>query len=253
MQDQKQSEAEYLAQYKIHDFDVPLTSVDVVIFTIKDEVLHALIVKRGAHPFMGKWSLPGGFIQVHQDKTLVDAARRILQEKTGVSTPYLEQLQGFGSQTRDPRGWSSTFVYFALISSDRIALNHGGNAKAARWLPLDGQAALPKLAFDHSEILSLALTRLRNKVEYTSLAAHLLPTEFTLTDLQKVYQIILGRQVDKSAFRKRIKDGDFLLELKDRWRLGSNRPAQLYSLRSDRETVFFNRLITGDTGIKGAE
>ena len=236
------SEEAFLANYNVHNYDVPLTSVDLAIFTVRDGALQVLLVKRGEHPFKGKWSLPGGFINLQTDVDLDAAAMRKLQQKTGVKAPYLEQLQGFGNATRDPRGWSTTFAYFALIASDNIALNHGAGAKAVRWLTLDG-VAIEALAFDHDLILDTALKRLRNKVEYTSLPAHLLPAEFTLADLQQTYQTVLARALDKSAFRKRIREGDFLEAVTDRFRLGSNRPAQLYRLRKDHGTVYFNRVM----------
>jgi len=187
------------------------------------------------------------FIDIHKDRDLDAAALRKLREKTGVRAPYLEQLQGFGSKARDPRGWSTTFVYFALIASDQVELAHGGNADAVRWQPVGGAHQVPKLAFDHSQILEVALQRLYNKVEYTSLPAHLLPKEFTLSDLQQVYQIVLGRAVDKSAFRKRIKDGDFLEEIVGQFRLGANRPAQLYRIREGQGPVYFNRVMSGES------
>lgn len=239
------SEQAFLASYNVHDYDVPLTSVDLVIFTVRDAALHVLLVQRGEHPFKGAWALPGGFINLQTDTDLDAAALRGLQEKTGVKAPYLEQLQGFGNATRDPRGWSTTFAYFALMASDHIALNHGGGTDAARWFTVDDAAQIPPLAFDHTTILQAGLQRLRNKVEYTSLPAHLLPTEFTLTDLQQVYQTVLGRDIDKSAFRKRVREGDFLIELPGKFRLGSNRPAQLYALREGLGPVYFNRLIGG--------
>lgn len=242
----KVSEKEFLKNYNIHDYDVPLTSVDLVIFTVREERLHVLLVQRGEHPFLGQWSLPGGFIDIHKDKNLDATALRKLKEKTGVSAPYFEQLQGFGSKTRDPRGWSSTFVYFALIPSDQVELSHGGNADAVQWLALDRDQDLPSLAFDHSEILAVALQRLYNKVEYSSLAAHLLPSEFTLSELQQMYQLILARPLDKSAFRKRIKEGDFLEELTGQFRYGSNRPAQLYRVKQGQGLVYYARSLSGD-------
>ncbi len=244
------SEQAFLANYNVHDFDVPLTSVDLVIFTVRDGALHVLLVKRAEHPFKGKWCLPGGFINMQTDADLDAAALRKLHEKTGVKAPYLEQLQGFGNATRDPRGWSTTFAYFALIASDNIALNHGSGADAAQWFSVDAAAQIPPLAFDHATILQTGIKRLRNKVEYTSLPAHLLPAAFTLSDLQQVYQTVLGRDVDKSAFRKRIREGNFLIELPGQFRLGSNRPAQLYGLRKGQDTVYFNRIIGGDKNVE---
>ncbi|WP_379674732.1 NUDIX hydrolase [Massilia antarctica] len=235
------TEQEYLASYNVHAFDVPLTTVDLVIFTVREQALHVLLVQRGAHPAKGQWALPGGFIDIRNDVDLDATALRKLREKTGVMAPYLEQLQGFGSSTRDPRGWSATFAYFALIGSSDIELQHGAGADAACWHSIGDVGVDLDLAFDHAMIVATAVQRLRNKVEYTSLPAHLLAQEFTLSELQRVYEIVLGRPIDKSAFRKRIKEGDFLDEIPGKQRHGSNRPAQLYRIRSGQPTVFFSR------------
>ncbi len=248
----QQSEQEFLSQYNIHDFDVPLTSVDLVIFTIKDQALHVLLVQRGEHPFKGMWALPGGFIDIHNDDDLEATALRKLYQKTGVKTPYLEQLQGFGNRARDPRGWSATFSYFALIPSENIQLVHGANADAARWFVIEDGGIALDLAFDHAQILRVAVQRLRSKVEYSSLPVHLLPEEFTLSELQRVHEIVLGRSIDKSAFRKRIREGDFLEEVPNGWRHGSNRPARLYRLARGQPTVYFTRTMVGrETGKDG--
>lgn len=238
------AEQEFLQNYRIHDFDVPLTSVDLVIFTLQAQCLKVLLVERGEHPYKGRWALPGGFIDLKRDQDLDATATRKLREKTGVDVSYLEQLQGFGSATRDPRGWSATFAYFALIDTVGVTLSHGGGSSAASWVPVDELSGRLDLAFDHAEIVDVALQRLRAKVEYTSLPVHLLAPEFTLSDLQQVYETILGRMVDKSAFRKRIKDGAFLEEIPGKLRHASNRPAQLYRLRENYQLVYFNRTMT---------
>jgi len=238
------TEQEFLRNYSVHDYDVPLTSVDLVIFTLHEQCLKVLLVERGEHPFKGRWALPGGFIDLKRDSDLDATATRKLREKTGVEISYLEQLQGFGSATRDPRGWSTTFVYFALIDAQGVKLSHGAGSTAASWVAVDGLSGRMDLAFDHAVIVDAALQRLRAKVEYSSLPVHLLASEFTLSDLQKVYETILGRAVDKSAFRKRIKEGDFLEELAGKQRHASNRPAQLYRVRDDHPVVYFNRLMT---------
>ncbi|HEY0065446.1 MAG TPA: NUDIX domain-containing protein [Telluria sp.] len=243
MQKTEVSEQEFLRTYNIHEYDVPLTSVDLVIFTLRDLALHVLLIERGEHPHKGKWALPGGFIDMRKDADLDATALRKLREKTGVDAPYLEQLQGFGSATRDPRGWSATFAYFALIDSGEVQLIPGSGSAAAVWRPVAGLASAVAIAFDHAAIIESALQRLRSKVEYTSLPVHLLAPEFTLSDLQQVYETILGRHVDKSAFRKRIKEGDFLEAIPGRQRHGSNRPAQLYRLRKDKPLVYFNRMM----------
>lgn len=241
----EQTEQEFLSQYNIHDFDVPLTSVDLVIFTVHENALKVLLVRRNEHPFKGYWALPGGFIDIHQDQDLDATALRKLYQKTGVNTPYLEQFQGFGNKTRDPRGWSVTFCYFALIPYENIQLKHGDNVDAAAWFPVDGEYVEPRLAFDHKIILQAAIQRLRNKVEYSSLPVHLLPEQFTLSELQNVHEILLGRSIDKSAFRKRIRDGGFIEEIADAWRYGSNRPAKLYRHKPGQGTVYFSRVMAG--------
>ena len=225
------------------NFERPLTGVDLVIFTVRDDALQVLLTQRPTgpnEPCPGLWALPGGFIDVDQDASLEACARRKLAEKTGLSSPYLEQLGSWGNSTRDPRGWSATHVYFALIPSDGIELKAGGRAADARWHPVRDNGVREKLAFDHVEILSAAIERLRNKVEYTSLPAFLLPEEFTLSDLQHVYEIVLDRPLNKSAFRTRVRDADLIVEV-PRQRSGPNRPAQLYRLKDRRHPVFFPR------------
>jgi 8-oxo-dGTP diphosphatase len=225
------------------DFTRPLTTVDVVMFTVRDDALQVLLVQRpsaSSEPFVGKWALPGGFIDVGRDADLESCARRKLVEKTGVEAPYLEQLGSFGNATRDPRGWSATHVYFALMASDEVSLRPGGNAPDTRWFAVRGEGIRASLAFDHAELLRAALARLRSKVEYTSLPVFLLPGEFTLTQLQRIYEVILGRELEKKAFRTRVLAAD-ILEAVPRRQSGANRPAQLYKLKRRRQAHIFSR------------
>src|SRR5262249_37215845 len=184
-----------------------------------------------------------GYIHTDEDADLEAAARRILRQKAGIETPYLEQLQGFGNRRRDPRGWSATFAYFALIAADGLILKEGANAEDVAWWEIAGERVDTALAFDHADILSAAVTRLRNKVEYTSLPVHLLPAKFTLPDLQRVYEQVLGRRMDKSAFRKRIAEADFLEPVPGEKRPASNRPAQVYRIKPGRTTTSFDGTI----------
>src|SRR6266404_3592472 len=225
------------------EFQSPLVTIDVVILTLRDGHLQVLLMKRGAEPFAGTWALPGGYIHPEEDADLDAAARRILQTKTGVRTPYTEQLQGFGDAKRDPRGWTATFAYVALIASDALMLKEGANAEEVAWWQIKGERVEMPLAFDHARILAAAVSRLRSKVEYTSLPAHLLPSKFTLSDLQKVYEQILCRRMDKSAFRKRMVEAAFLEPVTGEKRPASNRPAQLYRIKRGRGTIFFDRTI----------
>jgi hypothetical protein len=134
-------------------------------------------------------------------------------------------------------------VYFALIAADDLALVPGGNASNVKWFTVEGQRVREKLAFDHADILKTAVSRLRSKVEYTSLPAFLMPGEFTLSELQRVYEITLGRPLEKKAFRTRILATDLLQEVPRR-REGANRPAQLFKLTSRRQPVFFSRALS---------
>jgi len=251
-------------------FPLPYTTVDVVIFTVLDAALKVLLVQRPAahasagagagtrvgagagaddsEPFPGHWALPGGFVDVSQDADLLACARRKLKDKTGISSSYLEQLGSWGSAKRDPRGWSATHAYFALIPADTLALAKGANAADVAWFEVDSVLARPRLAFDHGEILRAAVERLRSKVEYTSLPAFLLAEPFTLPQLQRIYECVLGRALDKSGFRTRMVAAGFLDEA------GfvdgeSNRPAMGYRLRDRRAPVVFPRTF----GARGAE
>jgi ADP-ribose pyrophosphatase YjhB (NUDIX family) len=224
-------------------FERPLVTVDVVILTLRGGRLEVLLMRRGAEPFLGSWALPGGYIHLDEDADLDAAARRILRDKTGVEAPYLEQLEGFGNAARDPRGWTATFAYFALIASEALSLKQGANADEVVWFDVTAAGAAQPLAFDHGEILRRAVARLRSKVEYTSLPVHLLPEKFTLPDLQQVYEQVLGHRIDKSAFRKRMAEADFVEPLPGERRPASNRPAQLYRVKPGLSTIFFDRTI----------
>ncbi len=197
-------------------------TVDLVVFTIQDGQLGVLLVRRGIPPFEGSWALPGGFVL--PDESVEQAARRELEEETGVGEVYLEQLYTFGDPHRDPRGRVITVAYFALVSPER-RIAAGSDAAEARWWPMN---ELPELAFDHSSILQYALERLRNKLEYTTVGFQLLPASFTLTELQQVYEAILDRQLDKRNFRRKIDLLGILVPLKQQKRGGPSRPAQLY-------------------------
>ena len=162
-------------------------AVDIVIFTIQSGILKVLLVKRRIPLFVGQYAISGGF--VHDNEDLDQAALRELQKETGVSEVYLEQLYSFGEPKRDPRGRVISIAYFALISADRH-LEAGSDAAEARWWPVK---ELPSLAFDHADILTYALERLRNKLEYTTVGFQLLPEKFTLSQLQEAYESILEK------------------------------------------------------------
>lgn len=225
------------------DFPRPLTTVDVVIFTVRQDALQVLLVRRpgdAAEPFPGLWALPGGFVDVGLDPDLLACAQRKLLDKTGVSSPYLEQLGSWGSATRDPRGWSATHVYFALIAAADEPPATAAPTDGVAWFALDAVLGRKRLAFDHGLILEAAVERLRSKVEYTSLPAFLLHEPFTLPQLQHTYELVLGRPVDKSGFRTRMLAADFLVEV-GVVEGGSRRPPLGYRLKDRSGPVVFPR------------
>jgi ADP-ribose pyrophosphatase YjhB (NUDIX family) len=215
----------------------PLTTVDVVIFTVLEDRLNVLLVVRPSapeEPFPNMRALPGGFVNVEKDVDLESCALRKLRQKTGVRSPYLEQVGSWGGKARDPRGWSTTHVYFSLIPTpDELE-------EGAAWFPVGDIGSKDKLAFDHIILLDAAVQRLRNKVEYTSLPAFLLPDEFTLSELQRMYEVILERALEKSAFRTRVFSADLVTPI-NKQRTGNNRPAQLYKLTNNRKAIIFPR------------
>lgn len=224
------------------NFPRPLVTVDVVIFTVLEDALKVMLVRRPNDPddpFPARWALPGGFIDVDKDASLLDCALRKLREKTGVAAPYLEQLGSWGGAHRDPRGWSATHAFFALMPARDLVLEEGVNAAQVEWMGAMA-ACRKRLAFDHAEILASAIARLRSKVEYTSLPAFLLNEPFTLPQLQHTYEVVLGRAVDKSAFRKRMLDGGFMEEA-GTVEGASGRPAMGYRLRDRSQAALFPR------------
>lgn len=243
----KQSEKEFLKSYDPSAFDRPNASVDTVIFTVIDENLHVLLVEREHHPYQGKWSLVGGFVDLKTDKTLEDTAKRKLTEKTGVKAPYLEQWGTIGNKDRDPRYWSITTVYFALLPEKGVRLHAGEAATDIKWerVSKDGTVA-DDLAFDHAHILKECHARLRQKVLYTSLPLFLMEETFTLVELQKTYEILIGQEIETKSFRRRMLGAGLVMETGGMKETG-HRPARLYRLSKHTEPHFFLRNIEGIT------
>lgn len=206
-----------------YEYPHPAVTTDIVVFTIRHDALKVLLIKRAADPYLGSWALPGGFVGIDED--LDAAAERELSEETGVADVYLEQLYTFGKPDRDPRERVITVAYYALIPSDRIQIRAATDAEAVGWFALD---ELPGLAFDHEEIFSMALERLRAKLEYSTIAFQFMAHEFTLTELQSVYELIIGEPIDKRNFRKKILALDAIEDTGRERRDGAHRPAKLY-------------------------
>lgn len=177
----------------------PALTVDVVVFALDEHDLQAMLIQRDLAPFAGNWALPGGFVRV--EETLDDAAARELREETGLHDIYLEQLYTFGAVERDPRERVVTAAYYALVNLAGHAVQASTDARRAAWFSVND---LPALAFDHRQILDVALQRLRSKVRYQPIGFELLPERFTLRQLQHLYEIILDRPLDKRNFRKKV-------------------------------------------------
>jgi 8-oxo-dGTP diphosphatase len=211
----------------------PAVTTDVVLFTIRDEELQVLLIRRGAEPYKGQWALPGGFIDIDED--LEDCAKRELEEETGVTGVYLEQLYTFGTPHRDPRERVISVTYYALVPSDPLAIRAASDAEAVEWFPVKH---LPQLAFDHKGIITMAHERLAAKLNYSTIALQFMPEKFTLTHLQSVYEVVLGERLDKRNFRKRVLAMDCIEGCGEQLRQGNYRPAKLYQAKS-RGTVVF--------------
>ena len=199
-------------------------AVDVVLFTIQGGTLKVLLVKRQRPPYRGAWALPGG--RVGPEESGDAAVLRELQEETAVGNIYLEQLYTFGDPDRDPRGRVVSVAYYALVNWQQFQLEVRRRVSEADWFPVK---RLPGLAFDHRRIVDYALERLRNKINYTTVGFQLLPRQFTLTELQSSYEVILSKRLDKRNFRRKMLQLGILKGTRDFKANGRQRPARLYT------------------------
>jgi 8-oxo-dGTP diphosphatase len=207
--------------------------VDVLIFTIAEDRLKIALIRRGIPPFRGQWAIPGGFVL--QSESLEEAALREVREEAGIEDVFLEQLHTFGDPFRDPRRRVITVAYFALVSRDTIRLRASTDAADVSWYPVD---EIPSLAFDHNRILQTGIERLRSRLGDSAIAAALLPATFRLTELQHVYEAILGQALDKRNFRKKILTMG-LVEMTDELdAAGAHRPARLFRFCPKTERPF---------------
>ena len=206
----------------------PALTVDIVVFTLRANSLQVLLIQRAGEPYRGKWALPGGFVHIEED--LETAARRELEEETGLFDAYLEQFHTFGAPQRDPRGRVVTIAYYALIPAKAPIWSAGGSdAAQARWFPI---CDLPKLAFDHDKIIEYGLKRLRHTLANTAVAFELHPVEFPLSEIQRTYEIILGEKLDDRKFLQRILSVGVIEEV-TAIPTGKGRSARRYRFRQD--------------------
>jgi 8-oxo-dGTP diphosphatase len=212
-----------------YEYPRPSLTVDCVVFGLDESnELRVLLIQRALDPYAGYWALPGGFVKI--DEGLEDAARRELFEETGVKDVFVEQLFTFGNMQRDPRGRVVSVAYYALVNLKDHPVKASTDAKNADWFKL---GEIPELAFDHKEILAKAIERIRSKVLYKPIGFELLPEKFTLSDLQKLYETILGQLLNRRNFRSKILKLDLLEELERQTNV-SHRPAQLYKFNKEK-------------------
>jgi 8-oxo-dGTP diphosphatase len=212
-----------------YDYPRPALSVDCVVFGLDESSdLRVLLIQRALEPFAGQWAVPGGFVRMEED--LETAAQRELFEETGVKDLYIEQLFTFGATDRDPRGRVISVAYYALVNLKDHPVRPNTDATNAAWFKVSD---IPALAFDHREIFEKALDRLRAKVLYKPIGFELLPQKFTLGDLQKMYETILGQKLNRRNFRTKILKMDLLNEQEKQTNV-SHRPAQLYKFNKDK-------------------
>jgi 8-oxo-dGTP diphosphatase len=231
-------ETAFLAGYDITAWPRPSLTVDVAILTIVEDAVHVLLVQRTKPPAKGRWALPGGFVGI--DESLSAAVERVLERETGLRDVFIAQLASFGEVDRDPRGRIVTVAHYALVPAERIVDTVGARegCTLGRIVPtaraagpsfvIDGPAGEAALAFDHDDIVAAAVERVRGRLWYTPVAFELVPDEFTLLDLQRVYEAILGHPLDKNAFRRRILASGLVAPLGRRREGLRARPAELF-------------------------
>ncbi len=208
----------------------PVLTTNIVVFTLRDEQLKLLLIRRRNAPFEGCWSLPGGVVGTDED---VEAnAMRKLEDSTGLSGIYLEQLYTFSAPERDPRERVISVAYYALVASKRLQLRTDEDSEGVGWYSLN---ELPELAFDHAQMVDTAHQRLAAKLDYSTIAFQFMPELFTLSDLQNVFQIILNRDLDKRNFRKRMRAMEQIRQTSQVQKTGSHRPARLYRVNNPHE------------------
>lgn len=211
---------------------MPFTRLEIAVMGLVDGRLQVLLGRRAEAPYAGRWALPGGVLRVDLDRSLDDAARRVMQERTGLAGPFLRQLGAVGGPGRDPRApWTLSVVYRALVPTENLTPTAGKRMEALAWRPVDELGTGAALAFDHAELIGRAVEATREEVERLELPFDALPPTFTLGELQTLCEQLLGRRLDKSSFRRRLADRDLVEAVEGEMRGGANRPAQVFRQR----------------------
>lgn len=211
-------------------FPTPILTVDVIPLSLRPEGLCCGVLRRADAPFKGEWALPGGYVRIDEDADLSGTALRVLREKAGATDCLCEQLGTFSGRERDPRGWSATVVYFAVLRGEI-------SAAQLSWVQVSDP---PTLAFDHNFLLRAALARLRAKGSWSNLPAFFLPLQFTFSELRRIYELVLGQPMNDSAFRRKVEELDLIEAIEGQKSKASARPAQVYRLK-DQKMRAFNR------------
>lgn len=224
--------------YNINDYQNPLFTVDSVLFTIKNNALNVLLVKRANQPFIDHWGLPGGFVDINKDTSTDQTALRKLKEKTNVSPFYLEQLESYSGHERDPRGFSVTLVYFALVPEQAVS-THIETVDDVKWIEVNSLNTL-SIAFDHAYIIQQAKTRLQQKALYSMTPVYCLPPCFTIGQFKQVIEAIIEKTIQRKTLIRRIEASD-MFETIDKKVKSGGRLAQVYKIKPGVDIVNFER------------
>lgn len=210
---------------------MPFTRVELCVLSLVEGALCVLLGQRAGEPFKGQWGLPGGVLRIDLDPDLAQAAKRVAAERLNLAVPYLRQQCAVGSAGRDPRApWAVSIVYRAFTSLGHFHPQPGKRIEKLQWRDADDAAGDPTLAFDHAEIIRSSTATLRGEVERLEFPQEVLPEHFTLGELQLFNEQVLGRNVDKSSFRRKLDARGLVEPVPDAVRRGANRPAQLFRI-----------------------
>ncbi len=211
---------------------MPFVRVELAVLTVTNGHLAVLLGRRAEPPQKGHWALPGGVLRIDLDRDLEAAAQRVAMERLQVPLPFLSQLRATGGPQRDPRApWALSIAYRALLRFEAFTPSPGKRLEALQWAPADVAATDPALAFDHADLVRIAVDSTRAEIDRLALPDGFLPDSFTLSELQASCEAILGRRLDKSSFRRRLDEHQVVEPIPGAMRTGAFRPAQLYRKR----------------------